>query len=81
MGPVLVPGLECLLDEQSLKAGAVDEQFTCQFSATVELERVDVSGLRMQAGTKHAPFDVFDAAVIDQLFRYRATNVASKCSA
>ena len=37
MCPVLVSGLERLLNKQPLKAGAIDKQIACQFTSAVEL--------------------------------------------
>ena len=48
MRPVLVTGLECLLDEDSAKTRAVDEEVCRELAAVLELERAHVAIGRLQ---------------------------------
>ena len=49
MGPVLIAGLQGLLDQQSAKPGAVDEEVALDLLAIVEHERADEAGLALLA--------------------------------
>jgi len=59
MGPVLVAGLQRLLDQQATEARAVDEELALDTLAALQDDRVDVAGM----GTLAAAGGVRDLAL------------------
>jgi hypothetical protein len=75
MRPVLVAGVERLLDQQPAKAGAVDEQIRLDLRAIVQVQRADEAILGAQLHAQHLALDARDAArlgVGTQILRIQA---------
>jgi hypothetical protein len=62
MSPILVAGVQCLLDQQSAKARAIDEQIRVQLLAARELDRIDEAVLRSKDDLDHLAFGAAHAA-------------------
>src|SRR4051812_46171064 len=64
--PVLVSGLERLLDQQPAKAGAVDEELAFDDPAVGKLHRFDESVLAAKLDVDDLAFDPVDAVALGE---------------
>src|SRR5690349_24247763 len=60
--PVFVTRVQCLLDEQATKAGAVDEQIAFDDGSRMQHQRLDVARFRILADLLDLAFDALDTA-------------------
>ena len=60
--PVLIAGLQRLLDQQAAKAAAIYEEVAVDARAVLQIEALDEAGFGMQRDVRHPAFDAAHAA-------------------